>query len=120
MSSVATEDALAVLPIVRFLLLIVTLAGMWLWPIAEPFRGDARGGVFTGAGSLDRADWTRCSSFCICAVSVRMCVRDCEFGMPRVAGAFDLAFLMTEGVAFLVRVAVVGAVSPCEVRKFPD
>jgi hypothetical protein len=119
-SSVAAEDVLAVLPTVLFLLLIVTLGGMWLWPIAEPFRGDARGGVLTGAGSFDLADWTRCSSFCICAVRVLMCVRDCEFGMPRVAGAFDLAFLMTDGVAFLVRDELSGAVGPLELRKVPD
>jgi len=49
-----------------------------------------------------------------------MCVSDCEFGMPRVAGAFALAFLMTDGVAFLVRDALVGAAGPREVRKFPE
>lgn len=120
LSSVRTEEVLAVLPMVRLRLRIVTLEGMWVWPIAEPLRGEARGGVLMGAGSFERADWTRCSSFCICAVRVRMCVRDCEFGMPRVAGAFVLAFLMTDGVAFLFRDAVLGAGGPLEARKFPD
>ena len=54
-------------PVLRFLLLTVTDAGtvvvvdngvgvmLALLPIAEPERGDARGGVLTGAGSFDRA-----------------------------------------------------------------
>jgi len=76
--------------------------------------------VLTGAGSFDLADCTLCSSLCICAVRVRICVRDVELGRPRVAGAFALAFRMTEGVAFLAREELVGAVSPLEFRKFDD
>ena len=72
-SSPATEELLAVLPPVLFLLLIVTLDGMKFCPKAEEtFLGDARGGVLTGAGSFDLAEWTRCSSLCICAVRLRM------------------------------------------------
>ena len=71
----------------------------------------------TGAGSFDLADCTRCSSFCICAVRVRIWVREVEFGRPRVAGAFDLAFRITDGVAFLAREELVGAVGPLELRS---
>jgi hypothetical protein len=55
-SSGATDEWLTVLPLARFLLLIVTLEGMKLWPRAEPLRGDARGGVLIGAGNFDLAD----------------------------------------------------------------
>lgn len=53
--SSTTEDVLLLLteePTVRLRLRIVTLGGM----NACPFLGDARGGVLTGAGSLDRAE----------------------------------------------------------------
>jgi hypothetical protein len=70
------EEPLVVVPLVRLRLRMVTLEGMWLCPIAESVRGDALGGVLIGAGSFDRADCTRCSSLCIWAVSVRICVRD--------------------------------------------
>jgi hypothetical protein len=119
-SSAAADELLVVLALVRFLLLIVTLDGMKFWPKADRFRGEARGGVLTGAGSFDLADCTRCSSLCICAVRVRIWVRDVELGRPRVAGAFALAFRMTEGVAFLAREELVGAVSPLEFRKVDD
>lgn len=76
--------------------------------------------MLTGAGSLDLADCTRCSSLCICAVRVRIWVRDVELGRPRVAGAFALAFRITEGVTFLAREELVGAVSPLELRKVDD
>lgn len=51
-----------------------------------------------------------------------MCVSDVEFGRPRVAGAFVLAFRITAGVAFLIRVELVGAVTggPLELRRLPD
>ena len=112
------EEPLAVLPPVRFLLLIVTLGGMY--PIAEAFLGDPRGGVLIGAGSFERADCTRCSRRCICAVRVRICVRDVELGKPLVAGAFALVLRMTAGVAFRFLVVLgVGIDIPLEVRK-PD
>jgi len=76
--------------------------------------------VLTGAGSFDLADCTRCSSLCICAVRVRIWVRDVELGRPRVAGAFALAFRMTEGVAFLALEELVGPVGPLEDRKVDD
>lgn len=43
-------------------------------------RGDARGGVRTGAGSLERTLWTRASRRCICAVRERMWVSELEVG----------------------------------------
>lgn len=49
-----------------------------------------------------------------------MCVRDVEFGKPRVAGAFVLALRMTEGVAFLVRVELIGAAGPRELRRLEE
>jgi hypothetical protein len=49
-----------------------------------------------------------------------MCVSEVELGNPRVAGALVLVCRMTEGVAFLVRVELGGAVGPLEVRKVPD
>ncbi len=53
----------AVLPAVRFRLRIVTVEGTALeaaLPITE-LRGEACGGVAIGAGSFERADWTRAS-----------------------------------------------------------
>jgi hypothetical protein len=47
-------------------------------------------------------------------------VRDVEFGKPRVAGAFVFAFRITDGVAFLVRVELVGIDGPLELRRPPD
>lgn len=47
-------------PPVRLRLRIVTLLGIAL-PPEDSSRGDALGGVYVGAGSLDRADWTLCS-----------------------------------------------------------
>ena len=40
--------------------------------LLAPPRGDARGGVVVGAGSLERAVCTRCSSFCIFPISPRI------------------------------------------------
>lgn len=125
-SSAAIEELLTVLPPVRFLLLMVTLAGMKSRLIVAPLRGEARGGVLTGAGNFDLADWTRCSSLCICAVRVRICVSEVELGRPLllfvVAGAFDLVLLITEGVAFLVRDELSGTLTPepLEVRTLPE
>lgn len=112
----------AVLPPVLFLLLIVTLDGMWAWPNEESDLGEARGGVLTGAGSFDLADWTRCSRRCICAVRVLICVSDVEFVVPLVAAAFVLVLLITAGVAFLLRfVTGVGATEgPRDARKLPE
>jgi len=41
-------------------------------------------------------------------------------GKPLVAGALALAFRMTDGVAFLAREELVGAVGPLELRRFDD
>jgi len=71
----ATDDA--ALPTVRFLDRIVTVEGTG----TPAVRGDARGGVVTGAGSLERTDCTRASSRCICAVSERMCDNEVELGI---------------------------------------
>ena len=59
-----SEDVLAVLPLTLFLLLTVTLEGTYVLK-EDSLRGEVRVGVLIGAGSLDRADCTRCSSLCI-------------------------------------------------------
>lgn len=56
----------------RLRVLIVTLL------LLATDLGEARGGVTVGAGSLERADWTRASRRCIWAVRVRMWVRDVD------------------------------------------
>lgn len=92
-----------------------------MWPMADALLGDARGGVLIGAGSLDLAECTLCSSRCICAVRLRIWVREVELGSPRVAGAFALALRIRAGVAFLPRDAAVlrtGTDGPCEDLKF--
>jgi hypothetical protein len=69
---VSSPAALEVVdPTVRLRLRIVTVDGTLVIP-----RGDERGGVVVGAGSLDRAECTRASRRCIWAVSVRMCVSE--------------------------------------------
>jgi len=112
------DEVLAVLPPVRFLLRIVTLGG--IYGIAEAPRGEARGGVLIGAGSLERADCTRCSSRCICAVSVRICVSDVELGSPLVAGAFAFVLRMRDGVAFRLREELAENAGPLELRMLLD
>ena len=76
-SSPATEDAAE--PLVRLRERIVTDEGMAV-ALYTLVRGEARGGVRVGPGSLDRAECTRASSRCICAVSVRMWVSEFEVG----------------------------------------
>jgi len=49
-----------------------------------------------------------------------MCVSEVELGKPRVAGAFVLVFPITEGVAFLALVELIGAAGPLELPRFPD
>jgi hypothetical protein len=49
-----------------------------------------------------------------------MCVRDVELGRPLVAGAFALAFRMSDGVAFLAREELVGTAGPLELRRFDE
>lgn len=67
----------AVEPALRFLLRIVTEDGTVGTVLGEP-----RGGVLAEpAGSLDRADCTRASRRCICAVSVRIWVSELEGGI---------------------------------------
>jgi len=97
----------ALLPLVRFRLLrTVTVAGMWL-SAAEPDRGDARGGVAVGAGSLDRAEWTRSSSFCILPISPRIWWSEPDRGMPPCG-----ATLLGRDVAAGGRRAVEGVARP--------
>ena len=75
-----------VLPVLRFLERRVTeegmaVAGVGAWvPNAEVERGEARGGVLTGPGSLDRADWTRSSRFCILERRLRRCIMEEDWG----------------------------------------
>lgn len=47
-------------------------------------------------------------------------MREVEFGKPLVGGAFALVFLITEGVAFLVRVAAGVTAGPLELRGLPE
>jgi hypothetical protein len=90
---VECEETDALLPAVRLRLRMVMLDGM---PTVVELRGLARGGVLTGAGSFERADCTRCSRRCICAVRLRICVRPlvCD-----VDGGLDVLPRCTEGVA---------------------
>ena len=62
-------------------------------PMAE-VRGEARGGVLTGPGSLDRALCTRCSSRCICPIRPRIWYSDFEAG---IAGDGSAAWPLSEG-----------------------
>lgn len=72
----------------------VTVEGMWDWFSAEPGRGEARGGLEVGAGSLDRAECTRCSSFCILPIRPRIWVREVELG--NVDGSARLSVALRE------------------------
>jgi hypothetical protein len=76
-SSPATEDAAE--PLVRLRERIVIDAGI-LVALYTLVLGEARGGVRVGPGSLDRAECTRASSRCICAVRVRIWVSEFEVG----------------------------------------
>jgi hypothetical protein len=76
-SSPVTEDAAE--PLVRLRERIVIDAGI-LVALYTLVLGEARGGVRAGPGSLDRAECTRASSRCICAVRVRMWVSEFEVG----------------------------------------
>ena len=94
----AVEMTLLLLALVRFLeLRTVMFDGIWDWLSADPDRGEALGGVDTGAGSLDRADCTRCSSFCIFPIRPRICVREVELG--NVDGSLFSVVLRLAGVA---------------------
>ena len=73
-SGIVIDDAVE--PTVRFLERIVTFV-----ELITDDRGDARGGVATGPGSLERAEWTRASSRCIWAVSERMWESEVEGGI---------------------------------------
>lgn len=77
-----TEE-LKLLPLVRFLedLRTVMLEGIGLCPDTEP-RGEVLLGVSTGAGSLDRADCTRSSNFCIFPMRPRIWYREPDRGSP--------------------------------------
>lgn len=49
-----------------------------------------------------------------------MWVSEVELGRPRVAGAFALALRISDGVAFLAREELVGAVGPLELRRLDE
>ena len=98
----------ALLPPVRFLLLrIVMVGGMKAWPEAESLLGEARGGVEVGAGSFDRAELTRCSSFCILPISPRIWCKEPDAGRPppawELAGRLMVERRDTYGVGWLLR-----------------
>lgn len=77
-ATLPARDEEAVDPRVRFRERIVTVDGTVGAPAV---RGEARGGVCVGAGSLDRTECTLASSRCICAVRVRMCDRELDAGI---------------------------------------
>jgi hypothetical protein len=118
-SSPPWTDEEAVEPTVRFLVRIVTVEGTLLAPWTEDL-GDARGGVLTGAGSLDRADWTRASSRCIWAVRLLMWVREFEAGIrcdvPRAPGSLGAGVR----VAAVAAPAAVGRVGGLDEVELPN
>lgn len=68
-------------------------------PMPPLKRGDCLGGVCAGpAGSLERAEWTRASSFCICAVRVRIWVRELDGGILCTGARGLSAALAAEGL----------------------
>lgn len=77
-SSTRTDEAVE--PLGRFRERIVTVDGT-LWTPRTDERGEARGGVVTGAGSFDRALCTRASRRCIWAVRVLMWARELLAGL---------------------------------------
>jgi hypothetical protein len=50
--------------------------------MAEPLLGLARGGVLTGPGSLERAEWTRSSRLAILLRRERRCMIEEDWGRP--------------------------------------
>lgn len=72
--SVSRTDELTLLPLFRFREPLRTVIddGTEFWPKADGVRGDAPFGVSTGAGSLDRAECTLSSSFCILPMRPRI------------------------------------------------
>jgi hypothetical protein len=100
----------AVLPIVRLRLRIVTVEGTALdaeLPATE-LRGEERGGVDTGPGSLERAEWTRASRRAIWAVRERIWVRELEGG---ILWLVDLAGFVVDGLGAGVRSAALPVVA---------
>lgn len=86
-----TPDASAVTPLPDCFLLLrtVTLAGMLVSP-----RGDARGGVFGGAGNFDLAECTLSSSFCIFPISPLIWYSEPARGTPSGCPACGLVALV--------------------------
>lgn len=82
-----TEDAEVEACDARFL--TATELGRY-WPAALGTRGLARGGVDVGAGSLERAECTRSSSFCILPISPRIWYRDPDLGRPAADALFPM------------------------------
>lgn len=74
---------------------MVKLVGIAGIPTMAEVRGEARGGVLTGPGSLDRALCTRCSSRCICPIRPRIWYSDFEAG---IAGAGSADWPLSEGI----------------------
>lgn len=71
----------AVLPIVRLRERMVTVEGIAPEAAVVVPRGEARGGVEIGAGSLERAECTRASRRAIWAVRERIWVRELDGGI---------------------------------------
>jgi len=98
-SSAPASDE-AVDPTLRFLERIVTVDGTETPPMTED-RGEARGGVLTGAGSFDLADCTRASRRCIWAVRDRIWEREFEGG-----SLWEVARVVLVGSGFAAGVRV--------------
>jgi hypothetical protein len=110
------------LPPVRFRLLrIVTVGGIYDWPTAEAFRGEARGGVEVGAGSLDRAELTRCSSFCIFPMRPRIWWSEPEAAVP--GGSWGCSWcvvVVRRGIEGVERILLRGMDGRRECREVRD
>lgn len=83
-TSPSRTEELKLLPLRRFLesLRTVIVDATGLSPITDPDREDAREGDSDGGGSLDLAECTRSSSFCILPIRPRIWQSDPDFGNP--------------------------------------
>jgi hypothetical protein len=64
----------------------------------DPERGEPREDVSDGAGSLDLADWTRSSSFCILPIRPRIWNSEPDLGSPGGREVFVLVKLLRDEI----------------------
>lgn len=72
-------EELKLAPLRRFFRIVID-EGTLLWLEIDPERGDTREGESAGAGSLDFADCTLCSSLCILPIRPRIWFKDSDLG----------------------------------------